>query len=83
MADDGEIITEAEMPKALTALFKRVQTDAPPDATDVAGFTLFVRRTRNVLRNDVMCRGQVLRSKLPEHADGRGWRRGAMRISVV
>lgn len=28
MADDGEIITEAEMPKALTALFKRVQTDA-------------------------------------------------------
>ena len=28
MADDVEIITEAEMPMALTALFKRVQTDA-------------------------------------------------------
>lgn len=28
MADDDEIITEAEMPKALAALFKRVQTDA-------------------------------------------------------
>lgn len=27
MTAEGEIITEAEMPKALAALFKRVQTD--------------------------------------------------------
>jgi len=28
MTEESEIITEAEMPKALAALFKRVQTDA-------------------------------------------------------
>lgn len=27
MTEEGEIITEAEMPKALATLFKRVQTD--------------------------------------------------------
>jgi len=42
-----------------------------------------MRRTHALLADDFLRRGDILPQELSQHANGRGWRRGALREAVV